>query len=184
MRMCSCSGSAAVGRVGIGPTPAPEGEEYGPQAERALVCWREAQALHRGVRDAAGMDSGLRLSIARGALDRLEGIRDEIAWLVASVRGGVAELEDVYKLEDAGHASRARGASAEDRSASRMLMSRGSYREWRAAARHLGFLVDVDRAVRDFSRAVDGHRVEAITLLRAQSRISADEYAHGWGHVG
>lgn len=144
----------------------------------------EANLLLEAARLAVVEESFTRLTRTRAALDRLDGIREDLARLVTEYRYLHADARDAYDETIATHAERnadglaARGLSYEERNLRYKYTDRPAFRRVQALARTLRYLEDAQASIRDSIFAADRHRMEALTLFRAGRSITADEYAH------
>lgn len=136
--------------------------------------WNEARHLHKQSRDSSLDDSATRLAKLRAALDRLDGIRDELSWQIAHVREAAAVTREVQR--EAYINARPMGQSSEDRAVARDLASLGATKRANALERELAYILDAATAVGNIYRSCSDARIESLTLLRMQLRISADDY--------
>lgn len=151
--------------------------------QHADQCLDEAGLLLERARAAVVEDSFTRLVRTRACLDRLDGIREDLARLVAENRHLHTSARDAYDETIASHAERnadglaARGLSYDERKLRYQYTDRPALRRVQALAQTLRYLEDALASVRDTIYAVDRHRMEALTLFRAGRSITADEYA-------
>lgn len=123
-----------------------------------------------------------RLVGTRALLDRAEELRSDIA-AAARRAAFLSHLVDhdaaIIKGDaiDSGSATLvARSLASEERSAMYSLRTRAQHRRVSDALAHVGEIRDMDFRSREVVKFLDGHRMEAITLMRAGQRLSRDEY--------
>lgn len=142
-------------------------DEFTQAVDRSVVTVIQAVAL----------PSDARLIRCRAALDSLQGYRERLNRLVFLVRATAdhwaARLDDAM-LQVSGEA--VMGDTGDERLARRRLRILGVVQRERSYNLLRRRVEGFARDFRDAQAFIDGHRVEAITLLRASVHISADEY--------
>lgn len=171
----------------VSPPPS-HGLDHGLDRLTALVdqCTIEYAVIDqcmKWTRLATVEPSDRRLTAVRAYLDRATEARLRIATHLRFSKEHLGNLERAYQhasdevVNQASGNFVGRGLAAEERSAMYRLRLGRQALDVVAQVRTLSELVvGFDRAARDAISFIEGHRIEALTLLRAGARISADEY--------
>jgi len=141
----------------------------------ALVA--EAESLLLNAVEYSVEDSHIRLSRVRALIDRSEGIRARVATIHRHVNAEALAADFANRVDFANAASSGSAqSSALEREAKYLLRSLGAAQTASQAQTAREHARLVERRVSDIYRALSDHRLEALTLLRASTRIAADEY--------
>jgi hypothetical protein len=148
---------------------------------RGALARAEAHRILNLVQEGVPYTSERRLARARQGLDRMDGILAALSADLSLARALRYEAEEGSMeglARSAGNPSHmvARGFAADERQSAYVLANLGRVKAANNARNAHEQLMDLQRHLREIRQAIDGHRIESLTLLRMNSRIATEEY--------